>query len=284
MGKYKEKILDTSVWITATPTELAKTLPFYITEAGYFIAEKDYKVQRETHDSFLILYTIHGQGFLQTGHTELLLQQEDAILIDCHSPHKYYSLSDEWEFLWIHFDGISAKTMFHILYPTDTICPVHINQSYKFEYNIKDLISKTNNYNITDHIDISSKLHYLINIICSSALECISDLKTSNNDIRIVLDFIENNYARQITIEDMTQDIPISKYHFIRLFRRIMGITPYQYLTNYRINMSKKYLHSTNNTVAEISELCGFLDTSNFITHFKKHTGQRPLQYRHDFL
>ena len=41
MGKYKEKILDTSVWITATPTELAKTLPFYITEAGYFIAEKE---------------------------------------------------------------------------------------------------------------------------------------------------------------------------------------------------------------------------------------------------
>ncbi len=283
MRKYDEKISDNSVWITATPTEIAKTLPFYLTEAGHFTAENDYTVQRETHDSFLMIYTVKGQGFLQTGKTELQLNQNDAVIIDCHSPHKYCSVSDEWEFLWVHFDGVCANTMFNLIYPDNAVCAVHISNSYEFERRIKELIKTANKNNVTGHTDISLRLHSLINTVCSSALERISDLKLSDNDIALALDFIENNYSKQITIDDIIEDIPISKYHFIRLFRRIMGITPYQYLTNYRINMSKTLLHSTNKTVSQIAEKCGFLDTSNFITHFKKHTGQKPLQYRRDF-
>lgn len=44
MSKYEEKITDNSLWYTATPTPLTLTLPFYITEAGHFRAEADYKV------------------------------------------------------------------------------------------------------------------------------------------------------------------------------------------------------------------------------------------------
>ena len=51
MSKYEEKITDNSLWYTATPTPLTLTLPFYITEAGHFRAEADYKVERDEHDS-----------------------------------------------------------------------------------------------------------------------------------------------------------------------------------------------------------------------------------------
>ncbi len=283
MRKYDEKITDNSIWMTATPTELAKTLPFFIMEAGHFTAEKDYKVQRKTHDSFLMIYTVKGQGFLQTANTELQLNENDAVIMDCHSPHTYGSISYEWEFLWIHFDGISVETMFNIIYPSHAVFAVQITYPYEFEQRIKDLMNKSRQNSITGYADISLRLHWVMNTICSLALERISNLKSPDNDIRLALDFIEKNYTNQITIDDMIRDIPISKYHFIRLFRRIIGITPYQYLTNYRINMSKTLLRSTNKTVSEIAEMCGFLDTSNFITHFKKHTGQRPLGYRRDF-
>ena len=55
MSKYEEKITDNSLWYTATPTPLTLTLPFYITEAGHFRAEADYKVERDEHDSYLLL-------------------------------------------------------------------------------------------------------------------------------------------------------------------------------------------------------------------------------------
>ena len=99
----------------------------------------------------------------------------------------------------------------------------------------------------------------------------------------MVIDFIQNNYSDSISIDDMIQNIHISKYHFIRLFHRIMGTTPYNYLTNYRINKSKLLLRTTNKSIAEISEECGFLDTSNFISQFKQNTNQKPTDYRRDF-
>ena len=107
--------------------------------------------------------------------------------------------------------------------------------------------------------------------------------ETYSEDIAAAVTFIQEHYAQPITIDDIIQDIPISKYHFIRLFRRIMGVTPYSYLTNYRINRSKILLRSTEKTIADIAEACGFLDTSNFISQFKKHTGVRPTHYRRDF-
>jgi len=42
-------------------------------------------------------------------------------------------------------------------------------------------------------------------------------------------------------------------------------------------------LRTTNKSIAEISEECGFLDTSNFISQFKKNTNQKPTDYRRDF-
>lgn len=280
MKKYNEKISDRSVWTAATPTELAKTLPFYFTEAGHFIAEKDYMVKREMHDSFLMIYTIKGQGFLRTNDIQINLQPQNAVIIDCHLPHEYHSVSEEWEFLWIHFAGSAAASLFNIIYTANEVCAVHINSSYDFEQRVKKLLNKSGISDIVGYNDISAQLHIILNMICASGMK---HPQIPNDDINMVIDFIENNYYDQITIDDMTKNTHISKYHFIRLFRRAMGITPYQYLMNYRINVSKTLLRTTNKSVTQIAELCGFLDASNFTSKFKKHTGQRPLEYRRDF-
>ncbi len=64
MSKYEEKITDNSLWYTATPTPLTLTLPFYISEAGHFRAEADYKVERDelfgvtSIDFSFLLFTI----------------------------------------------------------------------------------------------------------------------------------------------------------------------------------------------------------------------------------
>jgi len=83
MGKYDEKITDESIWITATPSPMAQTLPFYVMEAGHFHGEKGYCVERQSHDSFLLLYTFTGQGRVKTGNAELPLGEGYGIVLDC---------------------------------------------------------------------------------------------------------------------------------------------------------------------------------------------------------
>ncbi|MDO5397341.1 MAG: AraC family transcriptional regulator [bacterium] len=285
MRKYEESISDNSLWITATPTPFAKTLPFYISETGHFMAHSDYKIQRDTHDSFLLIYTVSGQGSLQTGNNIVQLPKGYCVIIDCHMPHEYHSISDKWEFLWIHFSGSGTAPLFDITYPSGAVRAVSMKHAEDFEDRINSIINEARQNDIAAYIHLSSHMHSVFNAVCLAALENdkVSIKHNSADDVRMVVEYIEKNYRSSITINDMIQHIHVSKYHFIRRFSRAMGITPYSYLTNYRINMSKMLLRSTNKTVSEIAEECGFLDTSNFITHFKKHTGQKPLQYRRDF-
>ena len=246
MSKYEEKITDNSLWYTATPTPLTLTLPFYITEAGHFRAEADYKVERDEHDSYLLLYTIKGSGTVVSDKVSLTALPHNAVMINCHNYHKYFSNNEEWEFIWIHLKGSAVAAMFDVLYP-----------------NAVNIIS------VKDFLSFEQQQ--------------TSQKRQHSDDINVVIVFIQNNYSDSISIDDMIQNIHISKYHFIRLFHRIMGTTPYNYLTNYRINKSKLLLRTTNKSIAEISEECGFLDTSNFISQFKKNTNQKPTDYRRDF-
>lgn len=283
MGKYEENISDQSLWITATPTPLAQTLPFYITEAGHFTAGCNYEIKREMHDSFLLLYTIDGEGFVQIGDAAMQLPCGYAAVIDCHMPHEYHTASESWEFLWIHFKGSGIRPLLDIIYPNAGAAPTMMKNPYGFERMTHELIHKAAKNDIAGCMELSLEMHTILNEIYLSTLENAGRKKEQNHDIQTVIQFIEKNYSNAITVDDMVEHIHVSKYHFIRRFRHMMGITPYSYLTNYRINMSKTLLRSTDKTVSEIAELCGFPDTSNFIAQFKKHTGQRPLQYRRDF-
>lgn len=285
MRKYEEKISDNSIWVSATPTPAMKSLPFYVSEAGHFIADNDYLTKRETHDSFLLLYTLKGEGAVQTGETAVALPHDYAVIIDCHSPHVYKSITDSWEFLWIHFGGSGVSPMFNMTYPSGTVRAVSMENAPDFEERINAIIDEARQNDIEGYIHLSSHMHSIFNAVCLAALENdnASINRGSADDVREVVRFIEKNYFKPITVDDMIANIHVSKYHFIRRFRRAMGTAPYSYLTNYRINKSKTLLRTTDKSVSEIAEICGFMDTSNFISHFRKHTGQKPLGYRKDF-
>lgn len=285
MGKYEESISDDSLWITATPAPFAKTLPFFISEAGRFIANDDYRVRRDTHDSFLLLYTVRGEGVVRTGESIIQLLSGYAVMIDCHTPHEYYSESAQWEFLWIHFDGSGVRPLFHITYPENNVHAVCMESEGGFEEKVSELINGVRKNDLAAYLHHSSQMHLIFNAVYLAVLrnDKAGVKHSALNDIHTVIAYIEENYCNPITLEDMIRNIPVSKYHFIRRFKRAMGVTPYSYLTSYRINVSKTLLRSTNKTISEIAQACGFLDTSNFIVHFRKHTGQKPLQYRRDF-
>ncbi len=283
--KYEENIEKDSLWVTATPSPATLSLPFFIMEAGHFFARKEYELKRAYHNSFLLLYTIKGEGTVFSGDTSLRLLPGCCAIIDCHIPHEYYSSSDSWNFLWIHFNGSGVTPLFQILYPTVTQ-EIKLTDAPSFEALLSKVISLTQNNDIISCTEVSAHIHTVFHILLQSMLATEHDHKKDiySEYITKAVSFIQDNYGQSITIDDIICDIPISKYHFIRLFRRIMGVTPYNYLTNYRINRSKILLHSTRQSVAEIAEACGFLDTSNFITQFKKHTGVRPTHYRRDFI
>lgn len=98
-----------------------------------------------------------------------------------------------------------------------------------------------------------------------------------------VSQFIEANYARRLTVEEMASACGVSAPHFYRLFREYTGLSPYRYLTRLRIGKAKGLLEHTDFPVRYIAHRVGCGAPGHFIAYFKEETGCTPDTYRRLF-
>jgi AraC-like DNA-binding protein len=92
--------------------------------------------------------------------------------------------------------------------------------------------------------------------------------------------FIDDHYASPINLDKLSDEACFSKYHFLRLFKRAYNKTPYQYLSERRIEMAKEKLKTRHSTVSEICEEVGFESATSFTLKFKEYTGETPALFR----
>lgn len=92
--------------------------------------------------------------------------------------------------------------------------------------------------------------------------------------------YIRNNLGEKITLADLSTKLHCSTVTLTENFRHEFGITIAQYMLEKRINLAKKQLRETGNSIAEIAESCGFSDLAYFSRCFRNSTGQSPTEYR----
>ena len=91
--------------------------------------------------------------------------------------------------------------------------------------------------------------------------------------------FIDKNFGSNINLKDISGEAFFSKFHFIRLFKKNYGRTPYQYLTEVRIANAKKFLKS-GMRVIDVCVSVGFDSITSFTRLFKKITGSTPAAFQ----
>jgi AraC-like DNA-binding protein len=96
--------------------------------------------------------------------------------------------------------------------------------------------------------------------------------------VKTVAGFLEKNYARTITLDELSVLTNVSKYYLLRSFTKQKGISPYSYLETIRIDKAKTLL-SQGVPPAEAAAETGFSDQSHFTNFFKKFIGLTPKQY-----
>ncbi|MCR5584826.1 MAG: AraC family transcriptional regulator [Lachnospiraceae bacterium] len=99
-----------------------------------------------------------------------------------------------------------------------------------------------------------------------------------------VLDYIEDNYSKQIDVDYLAEICHLSPTHFRRLFRSIIGTNPLDFINNTRITKACDLLRSTEDSILDISEAVGFHSVSSFNRHFAENTKTTPRNYRYETL
>ncbi|MEC0014328.1 bifunctional transcriptional activator/DNA repair enzyme AdaA, partial [Bacillus cereus] len=95
-----------------------------------------------------------------------------------------------------------------------------------------------------------------------------------------IKDYIEKHYDKSLTLDMLAGMCHGSPFHLQRTFKRIIGLTPIEYIQQFRILKATKYLLHTNQSIKEISTAVGIENPEYFATLFKKKTGFTPTEYR----
>ena len=115
--------------------------------------------------------------------------------------------------------------------------------------------------------------------ICNQQLESRKTKKTAADRI---IQYINTNFRSDITLDDLSEHVHLNKSYLIRLFKRQTGLSPMEYLQDYRLGYAEHLLLNTNMSISEIAFSCGYNSPSFFSVQFKRKFSVTPKEYRNN--
>mgnify|MGYP005836940863 CR=1 FL=1 len=234
-------------------------------------------------DHYLIHYIHSGKGIFQVGDKTYHLSKGHGFLI-CPEIITYYQADFEepWSYSWVGFHGLKAES--------------YLSQGglteYKpiFKYEKDDFISNCFNQMLATNelvkgreIRLLAQLYMFLSQLIEVSLDD-HHLEINGNRkemyIKKAVEFIEMNYSRRISVEDISNYVGLDRSYLGSLFKEVLKISIQQYLINFRINRACELMKNVNLTIGDVSRSVGYEDPLLFSKIFRKTKGIPPRGYR----
>lgn len=104
--------------------------------------------------------------------------------------------------------------------------------------------------------------------------------KLDARQLRTIIEFSNDQLTENLTLEQLSEQVAQSPFHFAHTFKNTLGVSPHQYLLTIKVERAKQLMARARLSLTEISQMVGFFDQSHFIHAFKKLTGSTPKGFR----
>ena len=131
---------------------------------------------------------------------------------------------------------------------------------------------------VAESMALALILHLLRGYTDATGVEPRS-VDTTGSGINRAVAYIEDHPARGISLEELAQASGLSRFHFSRMFKQALGVTPSAYVERARIERAKDLIRNGSASLAEVAQEVGFADQSHFTRRFKGHVGCTPAVY-----
>jgi len=263
--------------------------------------DPSWHMEPNRHDSYEMVYIKRGKAVFEIAEYPAEIGPNDIIIIKPNQPHKFIVKSETGcEFIVLSFkfvnnfanqysdvSGVSLEDFLNFVSGKESGAFITLKVSQKNE--IITLLNRILNEKLNPDIG-SEFLNYLLVmelfVLISRALkmEWESSIKNKSPKIKeliqVSVNYIHNNYERDISLKDIAQYVFLSTSYFTRAFKEEMGISPISYLLKLRIERAKELLKETDKKISDIALSVGFSNQQRFNDIFKKYVKLTPLQYR----
>lgn len=235
-------------------------------------------------DFYLIHYIVAGYGTYTVGDFQHRLGPGDAFLIRPGQTVVYASDPvDPWSYCFFAFSGSAAEQyLARTAFATGDTTHIDDNDIYSLVLETTNALSSFPRN--ADMYALSQLMKMLLFFAEHHEDGGHKKGRPIRADIQKVLDYIAYHYADPITVVEMSQLVALERSYFCRTFKNMVGLSPKDYLTKFRLDKARFLLTETSLPIGKISEKVGFQSFSSFSRLFIAQYQQSPSQYRKTFL
>lgn len=207
-----------------------------------------------------------GQGFM------LFPRQISTYIADKYLP---------WEYTWVEFDGLRAREIVEIAGLTPDQ-PVYRASSRELREKMKDeMLYMAENGNESP-FHLIGHLYLFIDYLSRStaSMKLSADGKVRDFYIKEALNYIEQNFQNDISIEGIASFCGLNRTYFGRIFKDAVGRSPQEFLMNYRMIKAAELLKLTQLSIGDIGNAVGYPNQLHFSRAFKNVYGISPREWR----
>lgn len=230
---------------------------------------------------YMIHYVLEGKGIFKVKGKTYHLEKDQGFLIE---PNVliYYEADKEypWQYTWIGFNGTKAKDYLkRTTLSTDN--PIF---SFPEDNNLLDSLNSivlASKMISNRNLIILSRLYEFLYLLCEYLPNHeVMTTDRPKNYIEETLLFIHQNYADNITIQDIANHVCIDRSYLHRLFKKFVNTSPQEYLLSLRMEKAASLLTTSTLRISDISRSVGYTDALLFSKTFKKTKGLNPSEFR----
>ncbi len=221
-----------------------------------------------------------GEGKLIIGGNEYKITPGTGFFFKPGLPHEYYSVKEPWQIYWLTFDGAALPKLFSYMnFPEWGI--VNIKDMNTINKSLREIYMCLSSDHPDKILTSSTLLYQFLIKLKNSTLWSGGVQNEKALQLLPVISYMESNYDKYTSLEDMANIIGVTPYHLCRLFKQAFQLTPFKYLTRLRIQKAKELLVSSSNMhIKDIAKATGYSDASYFCSVFKEHEKLTPLEFR----
>lgn len=258
--------------------------PLCIKYAGITLKDKDFYIKRNDSNMYIYEYITEGKGYIEYEGNTYKVGEGDFFSIPTGMTYSYYSDKiTPFHKLWFCGDGRLMDCIFNAYFKDKGIIIIRSDYKEAFE-NILDLLSiytgSTEDYNklSTMYFDLMTRA-YLDNR--ETIIKPYTDIINTKDETAIYIkNYIDDNLTGDISLEQLSRQLFMSKVQIIRLFNREFGVTPYSYYLDGKLEIAESLIINTSLQIKEIAKKVGYQDEYYFSHTFRKAKGYSPTSLR----
>lgn len=251
------------------------------------------------HEEIEVIIVLDGSCNYRINLDSFLINKGDILIIGSQSLHSLTSIPNK-NMTWASFvfninmlkssstDGALLKYIAPLLnheHQLPIILKDNIDCYSKIFDVIEDIIYCYYEKDIAYELELKSLLFKFFSLLYKNDLikkhQSKNNLTINTTDkIKLVLNYINDHYSEDISINTLAELCEYSEYHFMRFFKKHIGLTCVQYINNLRLEKSSILLTSTNNAIMDVSLEVGFDNLSYFNKLFKRKYNLTPKEFR----